>query len=52
MGLQLFEAVPLRESFWINVIFPLVIHSGMSASCRHLFILIARLSWMEVNFLN
>ena len=34
------------------MIFPLVIHSGASVSCNHLFISIASLSWMELNFLN
>ena len=36
----------------IKVVFHLVIHSGISASCKHLFILIASLWWMEWNFLN
>ena len=39
-------------SFWINVVFILVIHSGTCAVCRHLFISSASLSWMEGNFLN
>ena len=34
-------------SSWIRVVFPFVIPSGMSVSCRHLFI-----SRMEGNFLN
>ena len=34
------------------MVFPLVIQSGTYASCRHLFISSASLSWMEVNFLN
>ena len=38
--------------FWINVVFPLVIHSGTCAPCRHLFISSASLSRIEVNFLN
>ena len=42
----------LGVSFWINVVFSLVIHSGTCASCRHLSISSASLSWMEVNFLN
>ena len=37
-------------SFWIRVVFLLVIHSSMSVSCKHLFILISSLSWIEVNF--
>ena len=45
--------VPFPGSFWIRVgFFFLVIHSGMSVSWKHPFILIASLSWMEVNFLN
>ena len=35
--------------FWY---FPLVIHSGISVFCIHLFISVASLSCMEVNFLN
>ena len=34
------------------MVFPLVIHSGTSVSCRHLFISIASLSRMEVNIWN
>ena len=34
------------------MVFRLVIHLRMSFSSKHLFILIASLSWMEVNFLN
>ena len=48
----MFGAVPLLGSFWIIVVFPLVIQSGTCASCRHLFISSASQSWMEVNFLN
>ena len=40
------------DPFLINVVFPLVIHSGTCAVCRHLFISNASLSWMEVFFLN
>ena len=47
-----FGAVPLRRSFWTNVVFLLVIHSGMCVSCRHLYISSASLSWIVVNFLN
>ena len=48
----LFGAVPLLGPFWINVVFPLVIQSGTCASCKHLFISSASLSWMKVNSLN
>ena len=48
----MFGAVPLLGSFWINVVFPLVIQSGTCACCRHLFISRASLSWTEENFLN
>ena len=30
----------------------MVIHPGISASCRQLFISVASLSWVKVNFLN
>ena len=33
------------------MVFSLVIHSDMFVSCKHLFISIATLSWMEVNFI-
>ena len=36
----------------MNVVFPLVIHSGTCTPCSHLFISNASLRWMEVNFLN
>ena len=52
MSLYLYRAVPLRLSFWINVIFLLIVLSDTCTSCDHLFILIACLSWMEVIFLN
>ena len=52
MGLLLFGSVPFRESFWINEVLPVVIHSGTLASCRHLFISSASLSRIVVNFLN
>ena len=52
IGLYLFGAVPLLGAFWINVVFPLVIHSGTFAPCRHLFISNASLPWMEVYFMN
>ena len=52
MGLWLFGAVPLLGSFWINEVLSLVIQSGTCASCKHLFISSASLSWMEENFLN
>ena len=42
----------LEGSFWIMVVFPLVINSGTCVPCRHLFISSASLSWMEMNFLN
>ena len=34
------------------MVFPLVIHPGTRAPCKHLFISSARVSLMEVNFLN
>ena len=34
------------------MVFPLVIHSDMYVTFKHLFISIACLSWMKVNFLN
>ena len=52
MGLKLFVPVPLTGSFWIRVVFPSVIHSVFSVFCMHLFISVASLSWMKVNFLN
>ena len=45
-------AVPFWGYFWSMLVFPLVIHSGMSISWKHLFISIASLSWIEVIFLN
>ena len=39
-------------AFWINVIFPLVVHSHTSTSYRHLFISISSLLWMMANFLK
>ena len=46
------DMVPLVGWFWNKVVFPLVIHSGAYAPCRHLFISRASLSWKEVNFLD
>ena len=40
------------RSFCVNVVLPLVIHSGTCAVFRHLFISRASVSWMEVNFFN
>ena len=40
------------KSLWIRVAFPLVIHSGMSAFSRDLFISVASLSLLVVNFLT
>ena len=42
----------LERSSWINLVFPLVIHSSTCAPCRHLFISSASLLWMKANFLN
>ena len=39
-------------SFWINVVFLLVIHSSLCAHYRHPFITRVILSWMEVYFLS
>ena len=50
MGLKLLGAFPLCGYFCIRVVFSLVIYSGMSVSSKDLFISIASLSWMEVNF--
>ena len=41
-----------RGSFWISVVFPLVLHLGISFFCMHLFISVASLSCMGVNFIN
>ena len=42
----------MRSLFFIRVVFSMVIHSGISVFCMHLFIWVVRLSWMEVKFLN
>ena len=41
MGQLLFGAVPSCGSFWIRLVFPLIIHSDISVSCKHLFIAIS-----------
>ena len=46
------ERFLLEGLFWIREIFPLIIHSGMLVSWKHLFISIASLPWIELNFLN
>ena len=51
MGLELLEAL-FEEVFWIKMVFPLVIHSGIPIFCKHLFLSIASQSGMEVIFLN
>ena len=51
MRLSLFEAVSLLAFFWINVVFPLVIHSITYAPCKQLFIISACLH-LEGKFLN
>ena len=48
----MFGAVPLSGSFWIRVVFTLVIHTGISVFCMYLFILVASLSCVKVNFLS
>ena len=40
----------LGWSFWIKVVFPLVIPSGIAVFCMHLFISVASLLCMEVKF--
>ena len=39
-------------TFWIKVVFPLVIYSGISVFSMHLFISVASVSCMEVNVLK
>ena len=52
MCLYSLGVVPFGGSFFIRLVFSFVIHSGISISCWHLFISIAGLSGMDVNFLN
>ena len=47
MGLFLFCV-----SFWAGMIFPILIHSGISISSKHLFISKAGLSWIGVTLLK
>ena len=49
MGLYLLLLVPFWVSFWIKAVFPFVFYSGMSLSCKNLFILISSLSWNILN---
>ena len=44
------EAVPLKDAFWIWVVIHFVIHSGISVFYLHLFISIASLSCIVMNF--
>ena len=52
IDLYLFSVIPSKVHFWIISSFLFVIHSGSFASSKHPFILIASLSWIEVNFWN
>ena len=45
-------AFSFSGSFWVNMVFPLVIHSGTCSPCMYLFLSRTSLSWMVVNFLN
>ena len=52
IGFVVFGSVSFWGNFLISVVFPFVVRSGMSDSCRHLFLSIASLSWICINLLN